>query len=123
MRWRDRIAAFKFYADHGRQLCQWLYQWAVGAGAIKLLAPTVPTWALVAAGPPVMAVFWCIGYAHRRWGWMRQEAAVAVQEHTSPTQEVTFEYLARLLEVHRVPLNHLPKTLRPEILHALQERR
>lgn len=123
MSWRDRIAAFKFYADHGRQLFQWLYQLGVGGGAVKLLFPAVPTWTLFASAPLVIGGFFAVGYAHKRWGWMRQEAAVAVQEHTSPTQEVTFEYLARLLEAHQMPLNHLPKTLRPEILQALQERR
>ena len=122
MTWRQRIALFKFYSDNGRNTLQWVYQLA-GAGAFaRLLLPAwVPTWWIVAAGPPIMIVLALIGYAHKRWGWMVEESAVAVTEEVSRPNQIILEWLARLLEAHHLSMNGSTK-LRSEVLEALRRR-
>lgn len=122
MTWRQRIALFKFYSDNGRNTLQWVYQLA-GAGAFaRLLLPTwVPTWWIVAAGPFVLLALAFVGYAHKRWGWMVEESAVAVTEEVSRPNEIILEWLARLLEERRLSLNGSTR-LRAEVREALRRR-
>ena len=81
--------------------------------ALKILVPSVPLWAMLAASPLVVVAYIGIGRLWLTAGWYREAMEVGVVNALDPVHMFTAHALARLLDHHQLPQNGYDPTKLP----------
>ena len=112
--WRAHAARLYAYLDTGESLCGRFYKLLVAGAALKILVPSVPLWAMLAASPLVVVAYIGIGRVWLTAGWYREAMEVGVVNALDPVHMFTSHALARLLDHHNLPQNGYDPTKLPE---------
>ena len=70
--WRAYAARYYAYLDTGESLCGRFYKLLVAGAALKILVPSVPLWAMLAASP--LVVVFMAGILV--WAWRNPEGEI-----------------------------------------------